>query len=108
LKRKCSAKWTIGRALQVDWVAKYPFIEPIDPGDGNDPTECKCMICFWATKKEHRMQLKLDTIQKHCGKLYYNKIDENGQTIKCCRDKTKDECNHLRYKVEYERYMKEK
>ena len=41
------------------------------------------------------MQLKIDTIQKYCGKLYYNKIDENGKTIKYCRDKIEDECNHL-------------
>jgi len=39
-------KWNIGRVFQVDWVVKHPFIEQIDPGDGDDPTNYKCKIYF--------------------------------------------------------------
>lgn len=57
------------RSFKIDWVAKYPFIEPV-PNNDEQPTECRCKICSWKTKREKKMQLKLDTIEKHIGKVY--------------------------------------
>ena len=68
--------WDISiRNFQIDWASKYPFIEPVhNPKEGEPLVECKCMICTRINKKEKRLQLKIDTIEKHMGKVYEKKI----------------------------------
>ena len=41
-----------------------------NPIDGEPIIECRCKICIEITKKEKRLQLKLDTIENHVGKVY--------------------------------------
>ena len=41
---KMGREWEMKRTFQVDWVAKYWFIEPVTNND-EPPTECKCTIC---------------------------------------------------------------
>ena len=45
-----------------------------NPNDGEPPVECRCNICIEITKKEKRLQLKLDTIEKHVDKVYKKEI----------------------------------
>ena len=68
--------WDISvRNFQIDWASKYPFIELVhNPKEGEPLVECRCMICTRINKKEKRLQLKIDTIEKHMGKVYEKKI----------------------------------
>ena len=70
--KKDRSRWDLSkRNFQLEWVEKYWFIEPVpNPNDGEPPTECRCKICTEITKKEKRLQLKIDTIEKHVGKVY--------------------------------------
>ena len=53
-----------------------------NPIDGEPPIECRCKICTKITKKEKRLQLKLDTIEKHVDKVY-KKETVDGTLKKC-------------------------
>ncbi|KAH9323967.1 hypothetical protein KI387_043908 [Taxus chinensis] len=99
--------WTIGRTYKFDWAAKFPFIEPVQSSNSEEiPCECTCTICTWKLGKQQKMQLKLDTIEKHCGKQYLTVTGADGQKIKTHRWKTEKECMHVRYAAEYEAEQK--
>ena len=53
------------------------------------------MICTRTNKKEKRLQLKIDTIEKHMGKVYEKKIID-GVAKSIIRWKTKEECQHIK------------
>ena len=60
-----------------------PFIEPIPPANENETSrEVKCISCSWKLGKVVKLQMKLDTIEKHVGKVYDKKDtnDENKST----------------------------
>ena len=101
---KMGREWEMKRTFQVDWVAKYWFIEPVTNND-EPPTECKCTICTWKTKREKKLQLKLDTIEKHIGKVYEKQIID-GKEVAAVRWKSKEECLHVKYAIEYEDHFK--
>jgi len=48
------------------------------PKNGDPPTECKCEICSLKLRRDQKMQLKYDTIEKHYGKAYVKIIDQEG------------------------------
>ena len=96
----------MAKRFKFDWAAKYPFIEPVDnPIVGEPPVECRCTICSWKYKKEKRLQLKLDTIEKHVGKVYETSTVD-GKEIKVVRYKTKEQCQHKRNAEEYYMFQK--
>ena len=83
-KRK-KGQCDIGRKFKFDWVSRFPFIEPIRPANENETSwEVKCISCSWKLGKVVKLQMKLDTIEKHVGKVYdkkvVNDIDENKST----------------------------
>ena len=81
---------------------KYRFIEPVpNPIDGAPPTECRCKICTEIAKKEKRLQLKIDTIEKHVGKVC-KKETIDGVEKSVVTWKTKDNCLHIRNAEIYE------
>ncbi|KAH9298549.1 hypothetical protein KI387_030231 [Taxus chinensis] len=99
--------WTIGRTYKFDWAAKFLFIEPVQSSNSEEiPSECTCTICTWKLGKQQKMQLKLDTIEKHCGKQYLTVTGADGQKIKTHRWKTEKECMHVKYTAEYEAEQK--
>ena len=75
-KSKKDQHWDVSiRNFQIEWASKYPFIEPVcNPKEGEPVIECKCTICTRINKKEKRLQLKIDTIENHIGKIYEKKI----------------------------------
>ena len=82
--------------FQINWASKYPFIEPVrNPKEGEPPIECRCTICTRINKKEKRLQLKINTIEKHMGKAYEKKIID-GVAKSIIRWKTKEECQHIK------------
>ena len=102
-KRK-KGQWEIGRKLKFDWVSRYSFIEPIPPTNENDtPREVKCISCSWKLGKVVKLQMKLDTIEKHVGKAYYKKATnyENKYTH---RWKYLSQCRHLQFEKEYNKF----
>ena len=76
-----------------------------NPIIGEPPVECRCAICSWKYKKEKRLQLKLDTIEKHVGKIYKTSTID-GKEIKLVRYKTKEQCQHKRNAKEYYMFQK--
>ena len=82
----------IGRKFKFEWVSRYPFIEPIPLANENETSEeVKCISCSWELDKVVKLQMKLDTIEKHVGKVYDKKTtnDENKSTA---RWKSVSEC----------------
>lgn len=105
-KRKYKSKndrmWDLSRNFQIEWVSKYPFIELVDnPIEGEPLVECRCKICSEINKKEKRLQLKIDTIEKHMGKVYEKKTIDGVQKL-VIRWKTKEESQHVRNAELYE------
>jgi hypothetical protein len=49
-------------------------------------------------------QLRLDTIEKHAGKVYENKITD-GKEKSIIRWKSFEECQHVKYTNEYNKYL---
>lgn len=90
------------RSFKIDWVEKYPFIEPI-PNNDEQPIKCRCKIYSWKTKREKKMQLKLDTIEKHIGQVYEKQIIDEKETP-VVRWKSKEESLHVKYATEYEEH----
>ena len=46
-KRK-KGQWDVGRKFKVDWISRYPFIEPIPLTNENKASqEVKCISCSW-------------------------------------------------------------
>ena len=81
---------------------KYWFIEPVpNPNDGEPPAECRCNICTEITKKEKRLQFKIDTIENHVGKVYKKEIID-GVKKSMLTWKTKENCLHIRNAEIYE------
>ena len=77
-KRK-KDQWDAGRQFQSEWASRFPFIEPITSINENEVArEVKCIVCSWKLGKTIKLQMKLDTIEKHAGKVYVKQI-ENGQ-----------------------------
>lgn len=76
VKSKNDQNWDLSiKKFQIEWASKYPFIEPMcNPKEGEPSIECRCTICTRINKKEKWLQLKIDTIEKHIGKVYENKI----------------------------------
>jgi len=90
-KRK-KGQWDIGRQFQSDWVSKFPYIEPIPPENENETSgEVKCSSCSWKLGRTVRLQMKIDTIEKHCGKLYDKEV-VNGEVKNIVRWKSADQC----------------
>ena len=90
------------RNFQLEWVEKYWFIEPVpNPIDGEPPIECRCKICIEITKKEKRLQLKLDTIKNHVGKVYKKKTIDRVEKF-VLTQKKKDNYLHIRNAKIYE------
>lgn len=100
---KDRSRWDLSqRSFQLEWVEKYWFIEPVpNPIDGAPPTECRCKICTEIAKKEKRLQLKIDTIEKHVGKVY-KKETIDGVEKSVVTWKTKDNCLLIRNAEIYE------
>ena len=99
-KRKANSKKDHGQDLsqnfQFNWASKYPFIEPV-PNliEGEPLAECRCKICSMINKKEKRLQLKLDSIEKHIAKFYKReKIDGVGKLVVVW--KMVDTCLHVK------------
>lgn len=58
-------EWDMTSNFQIDWVSNYPFIEPVKNANKDEPpTKCKCKICSWKYKRDIKLQLKLDAIEK--------------------------------------------
>ena len=90
-KRK-KDQWTVGRQFQDDWVSSFPFVEEIPPTNVNeDLREVRCIVCSWKSCKVVKFQMKLDTIQKHVGEVYENKI-VNGKAKSIVIWKSFEEC----------------
>ena len=66
---KMGREWEMKRTFQVDWVAKYQFIELVTNND-EPPTKCRCTICTQKTKRGKKLQLKLVNTEEHIGKVY--------------------------------------
>ena len=93
---------SIQKKNQIEWVEKYWFIEPVpNPTDGEPPNECRRKICTEITKKEKRLQLKIDTIEKHVSKVY-KKETIDGVEKSVLTWKTKDNYVHIRNAEIYE------
>jgi hypothetical protein len=103
-KRK-KGQWDIGRQFQSEWVSKFPFIEPIPPTNEKEASrEVRCIICSWKLGKTVKLQMKLDTIEKHAGKVYDKEI-VNGEEKSIIRWKSSEECRHVKYEDEYNKYL---
>ena len=103
-KRK-KGQWDIGRQFQSDWVSKFPYIEPIPPENENETSgEVKCSSCSWKLGRTVRLQMKIDTIEKHCGKLYDKEV-VNGEVKNIVRWKSADQCRHKQYEIEYNKFL---
>ena len=75
-KSKKDQHWdTSIRNFQIERASKYPFIELVLK-EGEPLVEHRCMICTRINKKEKRLQVKIDTIEKHMGKVYENQITD--------------------------------
>ena len=48
--------------------------------------------------------MKLDTIEKHVGKVYVKQI-ENGEEKSITKWKYSEECRHVKYQEEYNKYL---
>ncbi len=48
--------------------------------------------------------MKIDIIEKHCGKLYDKKI-VNGEEKNVVRWKSPDQCRHQQYEIEYNKFL---
>ena len=48
--------------------------------------------------------MKLDTIEKHAGNIYVNQI-ENGEEKSITKCKYSEECQHVKYQYEYDKYL---
>lgn len=102
LKRK-KGRWDFGRQFQSDWVSRFPFIEPIPPTNKNETSrEVKCISCSWKLGKVVKLQMKLDTIEKHVGKVYDKKT---GNDEKKSTARWKSDSRHLQYEEEYNKYL---
>jgi len=103
-KRK-RGQWTIGRRFQENWVSSFPFIEEIPPTNENEFFQkFKSILCSCKTQKVVKFQVKLDTVQKHAGKVYEKKI-VNGKEKYIIRLKYYEECRHVEYAEEYKKYL---
>jgi hypothetical protein len=103
-KRK-KGQWVIGRLFQPEWVSKFPFIEPILPANEKETSrEVKCIVCSWKLRKVVKLQMKLDTIEKHAGKVYEKKI-VNGEEKTIIRWKPAEDCRHVKYEDEYNKFL---
>ena len=81
---------------------KYSFIELVaNLIDGEPLVEWRCKICTEITKKEKRLQLKIDTIEKYVGKVYKKEIID-GFKKSVLTWKTKDNCLHIKNAKIYE------
>ena len=72
-----------------------------NPINDESPVECRCKICIEITKKEKRLELKIDTIEKHVNK-FYKKETIDGVKKSMLTWKTKDNCLHIRNAEIYE------
>jgi hypothetical protein len=98
-------QWVIGRQFQLEWVLKFSFIEPIPPTTEKEKSrEVRCNICSWKLGKPLTFQMKLDTIEKHVGKVYEKKIVD-GKEKSIIRWKSSKECQHVKYENEYNKYL---
>ena len=80
-RKREKAQWDIGRQFQLEWASKFPFIEPITPINEKEASrQVKCIVCSWKLGKAVILQMKLDTIEKHAGKIYV-KQTENGEKL---------------------------
>jgi len=48
--------------------------------------------------------MKLDTIEKHAGKVYVKQI-ENGEEKSITKWKSSEECRHVKYQEEYNKHL---
>ena len=72
-------QWDAGRKFQSEWASRFPFIEPITSINENEAAqEVKCIVCSWKLGKTIKLQMKLDTIEKHARNIYVKQI-ENGE-----------------------------
>ncbi|KAH7428771.1 hypothetical protein KP509_09G016700 [Ceratopteris richardii] len=92
--KRGKGQWDIGRTFKIDWITKFPFIEPLLIEGEEEPKFATCIPCSWKLGNQVKLQLKLDTIEKHVGKMY-EKVEVEGKMENILRWKTKDECRHL-------------
>jgi hypothetical protein len=90
-RKRQKGQWDIGRGFQPDWVSKFPFIDPLPPKNEKEKTQVICNICSWKLGTPTTFQMKLDTIEKHVGKVYENKIID-GEEKSIVRWKSFEEC----------------
>jgi hypothetical protein len=91
LRKIQKGQWYIGRGFQPDWVLKFPFIEPLPPKNEKEKQKFRCTICSWKLGTPTTFQMKLDTIEKHVGKVYENKI-VYGEEKSIVKWKSSEEC----------------
>ena len=72
-----------------------------NPTNGEPPVECRCNIFIEITKKEKRLQLKIDTVEKYVNK-FYKKETINGFEKSLLTWETKDNYLHIRNLKIYE------
>ena len=88
-------QWDIRIKFKFDRVSRYPFIEPIPPANENETSrDFKCISCSWKLGKVVKLQMKLDTIEKHVENVYDKKV-ANDEKKNIARWKSLNECQHL-------------
>jgi hypothetical protein len=103
-RKRQKGQWDIGRGFQPDWVSKFPFIDPLPPKNEKEKPKVICNICSWKLGTPMTFQMKLDTIEKHVGKVYEKKIID-GEEKSIVRWKSSEECRHVKYADEYNEYL---
>jgi len=107
-KRK-KGQWVVGRKFQPNWVSHFPFIEPLSPivqTGSKVVREAKCLVCSWKQGRDVHLQLKIDTIEKHVGKIYEKKILNDKETC-TVRWKTTNKYKHICYSQLYEKHLED-
>jgi hypothetical protein len=86
----------IDRGKKPHWVSKFPFIELTPPKNEKEKPQVRCNICSWKLGMPMKFQMKLETIEKHVGKVYENKIvDVKEKPI--FKWKYYEKCRHVKY-----------
>ena len=72
-----------------------------NPNDGEPPAKYRCKICTKVTKKEKRLELKIDTIEKDVDKVYKEETID-GVEKSMLTWKTKENYLHIKNAKIYE------
>ena len=90
------------KVISIRVTSIFPFVDPVTCENG-DVIEVKCVICSWRSSRDVK-QLKKDTIEKHCGKIYY-KENFDGKVENKSTWKNAKECKHVENAEKYEKKL---